>query len=342
MKMTGSWRVLRRSVLWLGAVVILMAAIPASGSLLIGEVVTIRQPDGTSIDVRIWGDEFYAVGETLDGYTITRDRESGMLSYAELSDDGTDLVSTGVPAGETPPPDLERHLRIDDESASTKARTSRADFERLAFEGPFAPSQRVGRGPTTGEVVGITLLIDFSDDPGTILPATVDDYCNLPGYGGWGNNGSVRDYFYEVSDGNLEYTNFVPTAYFRAPEPKSYYTDPGAPYGQRARQMIQDALEDLDDSGFDFSQYDADNNGIIDAVNCFYAGGRWNQWGEGLWPHAGWITFCADGVCTQRYQVTDMGDLKLGGRALRVHEGRRRLGGRAAARDAPERAAGPG
>jgi hypothetical protein len=272
---------LGRCALWVG-VMVLLAAIPASARLLIGEVVTIRQPDGTSVDVRIWGDEFYAVGETVDGYTITRDLQSGMLSYAKLSDDGTELVSTGVPAGESPPLDLEQHIRIDKESARVKARTSREEFERLAFEGPFAPSERAGRGPTTGEVVGITLIIDFSDDPGTIPPTTVDNYCNLPGYAGYGNHGSVRDYFYEVSDGNIEYTNFVPTHYFRAPQPKSYYTDPSAPYGQRARQMIQAALEFMDSEGFDFSQYDADNNGTIDALNCFYAGGVWNQWAEGL------------------------------------------------------------
>jgi hypothetical protein len=57
----------------------------------------------------------------------------------------------------------------------------------------------------------------------------------------------------------------------------------------------------------DFSQFDSDGDGIIDAVNCFYAGDTWNAWAEGLWPHAGGMTWCADGVCTQRYQITNLG-----------------------------------
>jgi hypothetical protein len=31
----------------------------------------------------------------------------------------------------------------------------------------------------------------------------VDDFCNKPGYTGFGNNGSVYDYFLEISGGAL-------------------------------------------------------------------------------------------------------------------------------------------
>ncbi|MBM3150389.1 MAG: M6 family metalloprotease domain-containing protein, partial [Chloroflexi bacterium] len=169
------------------------------------------------------------------------------------------------------------------------------------------------RGPSTGDVVGITLIIDFSDDPGTIPPGTVSSYCNTPGYTGYGNNGSVYDYFVDVSEGLLKYTNHVPAQYYRAIHTKAYYCDSSVPYGQRARELIIEALTAMDNAGFDFSQYDADNNGIIDAVNCFYAGDRWNSWAQGLWPHAWTVSFCADGVCTHRYQITNMGSqLTLG------------------------------
>ncbi|UCD27348.1 MAG: hypothetical protein JSV03_09465, partial [Planctomycetota bacterium] len=55
--------------------------------------------------------------------------------------------------------------------------------------------------------------------------------------------------------------------------------------------------------GFDFSQYDSDNNGYIDAINCMYAGYS----AEGLYAHCSWITsFSADGVSTHRYQICSM------------------------------------
>jgi M6 family metalloprotease-like protein len=303
----ASMRGFQGTMLWLAAGACVAAALPAAGAPRWGETVEIREPDGSSVEVRVWGDEFYSVGETLDGYTVVRDAETGMLSYARLSGDGRALVSTGVAIADPPPVRIERHVRITPEAAREQALAARVEFERLALGGPYVPGVRGERGPTTGPVVGITLLIDFSDDPGTIPPGNVDDYCNLPGYTGYGNNGSVRDYFYDVSDRRLTYTNYVPTAYHRASRTKAYYTDPNIPYGQRARELITEALTAMESAGFDFSLYDADGNGVIDALNCFYAGGVWNSWAEGLWPHAGWMTFCADGVCTERYQITNMG-----------------------------------
>ena len=66
-----------------------------------------------------------------------------------------------------------------------------------------------------GNYVGLCVLVQFPDVPGTIASAEVDNYYNQAGYTGFGNNGSVRDYFFDVSDGNLTYTNVV-TAYVTA------------------------------------------------------------------------------------------------------------------------------
>jgi M6 family metalloprotease-like protein len=65
---------------------------------------------------------------------------------------------------------------------------------------------------------------------GTITQQEVENYCNQPGYTGFGNNGSVRDYFFETSDGKLTYTNVV-TSYYTAQNNRSYYTDPAVTYG---------------------------------------------------------------------------------------------------------------
>jgi M6 family metalloprotease-like protein len=298
----------------LAAALCISVTLTASAAPLWAEVVTIREPDGSSVEIKVWGDEFYSVGETLDGYTIVRDGATGLLSYAELSADGTELVSTGVAAGEPAPQrGLEKHIRITPEAARAQALAVREDFERRASGAPLDQLSRGMRGLTIGDVVGITLIVDFSDDVATIPPSDIDNYCNDIGYTGYGNNGSVREYFLDVSEGLLNYTNFVPTHYFRAPNTKAYYCDPIAPYGQRARQLVQEALQDLDDNGFDFSQYDSDGDGIIDAVNCFYAGDTWNAWAEGLWPHAYTVTWCGDGVCTHAYQITNLGSqLRIG------------------------------
>ncbi len=42
-----------------------------------GKVFTFTQPDGTPIQVRGFGDQNYAVFETLDGFTVTKNPATG-------------------------------------------------------------------------------------------------------------------------------------------------------------------------------------------------------------------------------------------------------------------------
>ena len=71
-------------------------------------------PDGSSINVRGSGNQHYAVFETLDGYTITKNPETGFYQYAELSADKSDLVPTGSNVDEVDPATLglRPHLRV--------------------------------------------------------------------------------------------------------------------------------------------------------------------------------------------------------------------------------------
>ena len=292
------------SGLVLGVALMLAAVLTgrATGDAVFGEVFPLRQPDGAKMQVRVWGDEFYRVIETLDGYTLVRDPESGAACYARLSRDGNTLRSTGRRADlSAPPRRLPRHLRINQSEVMRVVQERRAHFAAGARARDVQPV-------TTGSVVGLCLIVDFSDDLGTIPPVNVANYCNQTGYTGYGNNGSVKDYFHDVSNGLLDYTNYVPVAYYRADEPKTCYNDPNVSYGERARELVIEALTDLDNSGFDFSQYDVNGDGFIDALNVFYAGYRPVNWAEGLWPHAWTVNFSADNVSTNRYQITDMRD----------------------------------
>ena len=294
----------------LAAAILLLAFQQASGAPVWGEVFTLQQPDGAEVKVKIWGDEFYRVVESLDGYTLVRDPESDVICFARLSADSNELESTGVRFDTALAADvgLDRHLRINPEAARAQGEAIRAQarvHEEEVLRGYGVTKAKLAP-PNHGDVQAICLIIDFSDEVGTVPPADIDDLLNLPGYTGYGNNGSVRDYFHDVSDGDLTYTNFVPTAYYRANQLKSYYDNCGAPYGVRAREMIIEALNDLDSQGFDFSQYDSNGDGFIDGINCFYAGVTSCGWAQGLWPHSSSVTFVRDGVQAYRYQITGL------------------------------------
>jgi hypothetical protein len=95
---------------------------------------------------------------------------------------------------------------------------ARAMREMATLGGPLlAPPQR----ETVGDFVGLCLLIDFVDSPAAITRDEVDRFCNQPGYTGFGNHGSVFDFFRDNSIGRCRYTNIV-APYYRAQRPKTY------------------------------------------------------------------------------------------------------------------------
>lgn len=305
---------------WSGLFCILLLSFtnlhPILANPVSGEIFNLRQPDGSTVEVRIWGDEFYQEVESLDGYTLVRDPKTLVICYARLSPDGNELLSTGVRAQKTYPGNLGLQLHIRTNRQAREAQIAAAR-DRFAAEDQFVQhtlgmSVQLGP-PSSGNVKAICLIVDFPDSTGTIPPANVDNYCNQVGYTGYGNNGSIRDYFYDVSDGHLTYTNYVPPAYYRAIHLKSYYDNPSESCGPKARELILEALNDLESHGFDFSQYDSNGDGLVDGINCFYAGSCGSGWAKGLWPHSSSVGFSADGVSTSRYQITDMGSsLRLG------------------------------
>ena len=292
-----------------------------------GDEFTFHNPDGSEIKVRGWGNQFAAVFETLDGYTVVKDPASGFFHYAILSEDGSQLLPSGTPVGaaavrQLPMP---RHLRVNPDAARRQASAAQqATGVRPRWE--VRRQQRRQRrtrstpsaddspeeGPlaaTVGNYVGLCLLIQFPDVPGTISTQEVTNYCNQAGYTGFGNNGSVRDYFRDVSGGKLTYTNHV-TAYYTAQNNRAHYTDPNVAYGTRARELIVEALNHLKAQGFNFDQLTADGSGYVRALNVFYAGLTVNNWSEGLWPHAWALASPFVASATRRfsdYQITSMG-----------------------------------
>ncbi|MBI9018271.1 MAG: M6 family metalloprotease domain-containing protein [Phycisphaerae bacterium] len=298
-----------------------------------GDIMEFIQPDGTVIEAKVWGDEYYAHVESLDGYTLTFEKDSGWITYAEINSDGSELVSTGkrylaedIIAGKSANANIKRQglkkgVKLKIERIREKALSKKKMLDRLDISGVKADADAgdgadadiqadgvVAPAPLLGEVKGLILLIQFPDESGTISRTEIDNYANQLGYTGYGNNGSVRDYYSDVSNGLLDYTNYV-TEYYTAKQNKSYYTDPDIGYGTRARELIKEALVYLDSQGADFSLLSTNSSNRILAINAFYVGVSGNAWSEGLWPHKSSMNgaFSADGVSSGSYQITNIG-----------------------------------
>jgi len=292
-------------------------------------------PDGSRFPVRGFGNQFAAVFETLDGFTVVK-AQSGFYHYATVTADGTRLEPTGpvVGAVHASALDLPKHARPAPQAAREDARsairatgvTPRWAQRRRARKPrspapPLDPDEEADRGlaartvmaapdaRVVGSYVGLCLLVSFPDLPEEVPSAEVTQYCNTAGYTGFGNKGSVRDYFKAVSDGRLDYTNVV-TEYFTAKHERDYYTDPAVEQGIRAQQLIREGLKHLKAVGFDFEQLTADTDGFVRALNVFHAGPTANDWAEGLWPHSGALAkpfVASDTRSFSDYQITSIG-----------------------------------
>lgn len=305
-----------------------------------GDAYELSQPDGSKVPVLVWGDEFYQRVESPDGYTLVRNEATGWICYAQLSSDSTELLPTDriyrsptglAKAGSNPDLDalgkhikLRRSERLKKHSEVRKLLLSDEDREK------FSPthSSSLPADPTAGEVlpfggfggtmekpdiigtyVGITIAIDFSDEKGTMPIDSIEDFINKIGYTGNGNNGSVHDYFYDVSGGKVDYQSIV-AGYYRARNPKTYYDNRNVSFGQRAIELINEAFTWLENDGFDFSVLSVDDGNRVFVVNLLYAGSPTQGWSNGLWPHMGSVRLSVgdnDAYKIRRYQISSLG-----------------------------------
>lgn len=292
-----------------------------------------RQPGGTTLTIYLSGNSLFAEQRLGDGRLVVYDAQLKGYAYGRVSADGKTIESTGqlasppakkavdqaqsgsMTSGAGMEPGLSsaaKAVLVKEAQQQLFGQQSEASAAHLHDEpaddaAVLATDVSTSALPST--VKGLTVIIQFPDQAGTISKAQVESFLNDLNYSGFGNAQSVRGYFRTVSAGKLDYQNSV-TRYYTAKKNKAYYTDNSLSASVRSMELISEALNWLEKTeGFDFSTLTTNSNKQILGLNFFYAGEADSAWSKGLWPHMGGLSpkFCADGVCTSRYQITNMG-----------------------------------
>lgn len=269
------------------------------------------QEKGDDVRLRVYGDEFYARYEDLNGYSVIYDSDLGRYCYALLIQG--EFVSSGADLGSSPPAGARRHLKESEQVRNRKfeARFSRMNPPSLSFPAPlnlrtFGPEKGLmeGRRISEGEVRGLTVLVQFQDVRSTVTREDVDLLLNGRDYHANGNFCSVREYFLLMSSGKLDYTNEVegPITLSRNLQ---YYTQ---------NLLVKEAMDLVAEGGIDLGRFDSRGQGVIDALSFLYAG-QTQYIGE-LWPHNYYIDLQLGRMRTHFYMVSSMGrspeDLSIG------------------------------
>lgn len=246
--------------------------------------VRVTQPDGTTLTLRLVGDEFFHYNTTADGYTIVA--VDGAWQYA-MSHDGQVVASgrlahdserrtaeeaqwlTGVPHHLTSASDI---------TAARQARARR--------DGPAERTPAIDYGNFHGLIV----LVDYTDkqfsmdNPGEFY----DRMINQRHYTGFEYNGtfesctgSVRDYYNDQSSGLFD-------PQFDVVGPVTVPFECTAHTGNSNSWRVFKAAMDSVGPKLDLSQYDLNNDGMVDIIIFIGAGFASNFGGNNsnyLWPH---------------------------------------------------------
>ena len=248
---------------------------------------TVAQPDGTVLSYRIVGDEHCHAFATTDGFLLAHG-EGGHLFYARKAADGRLLPSAVVAHNPS--------ARSNGETTQL-AQWGTKDFGKIhEQQQTLAGTKRAGRlpgesFPTTGNLKGIILLVEFADNSmqeghdSTLFHKLMNDEgCTLENA-----TGSARDYFIDQS-GGLFTPDFDVAGTIKLSHRMAYY---GANNSQGSDsnpgEMVKEACEYAAEKfGVDFSKYDFDNDGTVDFVYVIYAGyaESYGASSNTIWPHA--------------------------------------------------------
>lgn len=216
--------------------------------------VSYTQPDGSTITVRLVGDEFHHYMTTLDG-TRLEVATDGYLRPAATAQDGEAL--------------------------------RRAAVRRAAASARFQSARRATSW--SGQQRFLVILVSFKDLRFTTPASVFEDLLNKEGYSDNGATGSAYDYLYENSMGTFrpEFDVYGPVTLSNN---ESYYGSNDPYTDAHSAEGFLEACSLLD-SEIDFSQYDLDGDGYVENISFFYAGYAESAGAPAatLWPHAGFL-----------------------------------------------------
>jgi M6 family metalloprotease-like protein len=258
------------------------------------EEIQFQQPDGDIFYGHIMGDERQSWHETK-GWSIVKN-QAGWWTYAKAIDD-TKLIPSNEKVSlsqnpednpnlaHIPKPLIPEAIIFNDESPIPSLSNTRSD----TF---FVPC----------------LLIDFSDYDYSFDRSALDDVWNLEGYSHPGKNhsGSFRDFYQEIS-----YEQFLPIStlsnWITSSNTHNYFAHSNPNGYDHLKEMIRTAVDALEAEGFDWSKFDNDGDGNVDALNVIHAGPGAEEGDESnIWSHkwnlGNWAVQY-DGVTINAYTV---------------------------------------
>ena len=212
------------------------------------EPIQVTQADGTTLTLKLVGDEFHSYYTRLDGTPLRLNGEGMWVEDASVKQE------------------------------PQSARKMRKAMQQAMISGTY---------PLTGSPKSLVILVNFTNLKFKLTRDAFERMLNVSGYKENGGVGSARDYFIASSDSVFSpiFDCYGPVT---VSHDYAYYgSESGNSHDSYVSQMIVEACQLVAESGVDMSQYDTDNDGRIDNVFVYYAGHNQAEGGGAntIWPH---------------------------------------------------------
>ena len=281
--------------------------------------VLVKQADGTTITVILQGDEHINWYIALDGTLLVQGSDNNYY-VGRVANNGHLMATKQLAHEPTFRSQTERSLiqKQDKKRFYSYVRNVAAQSENAYNESPMtrisigASSDGVAYFPHTGSPKAIVILAEFADTLFTIqnTKQVFTNYLMNEGdftetaYGQNMSYKGVRGYFKDCSYG-LFTPAFDVVGPVKLPKPQTYY----GVGNDNITDLMTDACNAVDNE-VDFSQYDANGDGLVDLVYIIYAGHSANYRGNAstdIWPKSGTtiLSKTFDGKSIRRYGVSN-------------------------------------
>ena len=248
--------------------------------------VVITQPNGDTLTVKIKGDERINWYESTDGYTLLYNK-AGYLSYAVLDAAGhlqpseMAVKSTDQRSAET-----NRFLQSIGKKLFYSKEQQQLMRQVWKIEDEISgKSSKQGADAIIGHYKVLCALVQFPEKSMIYNLNDFEGLMNQLGYSANGSEGSVRDFFREVSYGQFDLTITLCNIY-TAPNSSAYYAGNGgtARANELARWLAQQVAVD---PAIDFADYDSNGDGEVDGFHFIFAGMGQEAGGgsNAIWSH---------------------------------------------------------
>jgi immune inhibitor A len=248
------------------------------------EIAVYWQPSGHHFKAYAFGDEKYHWLETKEGYTVKHNFKTKYYEYMGVNARGQ-FKTLGLKPGidQIDGLGIQKKIRESKKVRAEKIQRFIAEKSKVAL----ADGVQQKAVNTFGTVKKLVILANFSDTSYNYSQSAFNGLFNTPGYSSYGTQGSVWDYYNEASYGNLNLETTV-SVWVTLPHTMAYYgANDAAGDDVKPREMVVDAIDALNATGFNFAPFDTDDNGWIDAFAVIHQG-RGEEAGGGvntIWSH---------------------------------------------------------